>query len=137
MAAGFTNAGLNHILSTEFCSGTQVTTWYLGLINNSPSPTFSTADILSSHAGWTETTAYSGNRKAWTNGAAASQATTNSSTVDFAISGTVTVYGLFLCTASSGTSGTLELTASFSGGTQAVASGDTLQSTLTVSAASG
>ncbi len=140
MAAGFTNAGLTHILATEYVSGTPITTWYLGLINNSPSPTFSAADTLSSHSGWTEEvvgTAYTGNRPAWTNGAVSANATTNASTVNFAILITTTVYGLLLCSAASGTSGTLACTAAFSGGTQAVASGDTLQTTLTISAASG
>ncbi len=140
MAAGFTSAGLTHLLSTEYVSGTPVTTWYLGLINNSPSPTFSTGDTLGTHGGWVEEvpgTAYTGNRPAWTNGAVSANATTNASTVNFLILVTTTVYGLFLCSAASGGSGTLACTAAFSGGTQAVASGDTLQTTLTISAASG
>ncbi len=134
---GVTNVGLNHVLDTEFHSGTPVTTWYLMLINNSPTPTLAAADTLASHAGWSETTSYTGNRPAWTVGSASLQASTNASTVDFAINGTVTVYGVGLASASSGTSGTLFATAAFSGGTQAVANGDTLKVTYTVSAASG
>ncbi len=132
-----TNAGLNHALATEFTSGSAVATWYIGLINNSPSPSLNAADTLASHAGWVETAAYSGNRPAWTNGAVSGQATTNASTVNFAMTGTVTVYGLFIGSAASGSSGTLWATAAFTGGTQAVNNGDTLQTTFTVSAASG
>lgn len=132
-----TNAGLNHILASEFTSGAIVTTWYIGLINNSPSPSLAGADTLASHSGWTETAAYSGNRPAWTNGAVSGQSTTNASTVNFAMNATVTVYGLFICSAASGSSGTLWATAAFTGGTQAVNNGDTLQTTFTVSAATG
>ncbi len=136
----FTDAGLTHTLSTELVSGTPITTWYLGLINNSPSPTLAAADVLSSHTGWSEiaySTGYTGNRPAWGNGAVSGKATTNASTVNFAMLNTFTVYGLFVCSAATGTSGTLECEAPFSGGTQAVSSGDTLQTTMTVSAASG
>ncbi len=132
-----TNAGLNHALASEFTSGGIIATWYLGLINNSPTPTLAAGDTLASHAGWSETASYSGNRPAWTNGAVSGQATTNASTVNFAMSGTVTVYGMFVCSAASGSSGTLWCTAAFTGGTQAVNNGDTLQTTFTISAASG
>jgi hypothetical protein len=136
----FTNAGLTHTLATELVSGTPITAWYLGLINNSPSPTLSGTDTLASHTGWAElaySTGYTGNRPAWGNGAVSGNATTNASTVNFAMLGSYTVYGLFVCSAATGTTGTLECTAAFSGGTQSVSSGDTLQCTMTVSAASG
>jgi len=61
-----TTEGLNHILNVEFHGTTQVTTWYVGLINNSPSPSLNAADTLASHAGWTEWTAFSETtRQAW------------------------------------------------------------------------
>lgn len=130
-----TNEGLNHILDAVLHGTSQITTWYLGLINNASFSALAAADTLASHAGWLETTGYTGSRPAWTEGAASSQATTNSSTVDFAMTGTVTVYGLLLGSVASGSSGTLFATAAFSGGTQAVSNGDTLKTTLTVSAA--
>lgn len=132
-----TNEGLNHVLDVALHGSAQTATWYLGLINNTPAPTLAPADTLAAHAGWVETTAYTGNRPAWTEGAAASLATTNSVTVDFAITATVTVYGLLLAAVATGTAGPLLCTAAFSGGVQAVASGDTLKTTLTISAASG
>ncbi len=132
-----TNAGIDHILNVEFDGATQVTTWYLGLINNSPSPSLAAADTLASHAGWTESVAYAGNRKAWTNGASSSQSMTNAVTVDFVMSATLTVYGFILCSVASGTSGVLFCEVAFSGGTTAVVSGDTLEVTCTISGASG
>jgi hypothetical protein len=133
---GVVNQGLNKVLDVMFHAETAITTWYLGLINNSPSPTLAAGDTLASHAGWAEATGYSGDRKEWTEGAASSQVITNSSTVDFAMNATATIYGLFLGSVASGSSGTLWATAAFSGGTKAVADGDTLQVTYSITAAS-
>ncbi len=138
---GFTNQGLTHVLATEYCNSTPITSWFLGLINNSPSPSLSSSDTQASHSGWSEiafSTGYTGNRPAWGNGSPSSNAITNASTVNFAILNTFTVYGLFVCSsATATTSGTISCTAAFSGGTQSVASGDTLQTTMTISAVSG
>jgi hypothetical protein len=134
---GVTNEGLNHVLDTQFHGSAAVATWYLGLINNASFSALAAADTLASHAGWLEATGYTGNRPAWTEGAASGQAVTNAATVDFAMTGTVTIYGLLLASVASGSSGVLFCTAAFSGGTQAVVNGDTLKCTLTISAASG
>jgi hypothetical protein len=136
----FTNTGLTHAVATEFVAGTPITPWYLGLINNSPTPTLAGGDTLASHTGWSEiaySTGYTGNRPAWGNGAVSGNATTNASTVNFAMLGTYTVYGLFVCSVATGTTGTLSCTAAFSGGTQGVSNGDTLQCSMTISAVSG
>lgn len=133
---GITTAGLNHILDTEFHGGTQVTTWYLGLINGASTPTLAAADTMSSHAGWTEYTTYSQtNRVAWDETAAASGSNTSNTTSDFSMNGSGTVAGGFLTSSStkSGTTGTLFMTASFSGGNQTVSNGDTLKLTYTLS----
>jgi hypothetical protein len=50
------NAGLNHILDVVLSGGTQITTWYLGLL--SATPTVAAGDTMASHGGWTEITAY-------------------------------------------------------------------------------
>jgi len=124
--------GLNHILDVEFHATSQVTTWYIGLITGAG--TLAAGDTLASHAGWTEGTSYSGTRKEWTEGAASGKSMTNSTPVDFSITGTMTVKGAFLCSVTSGTSGTLFCTALFSGGDQGVANGDTLRITYTITA---
>ena len=125
-------AGLNHILDVEFHAVTQVTTWYIGL---KASGTPIAADTMSSHSSWAELTGYSGDRKAWTEGAASRGSMTNSSSVDFAVTGTATVAGAFLNTAATGTGGTLYGVVDFSSA-RAVINGDTLQVTVTVTAAS-
>ena len=136
---GITTAGLNHALDVVFHGSTQVTTWYMGLIQGSSTPTLAAGDTMSSHAGWTEYTSYSQtNRVAWDEGAASSGVTTNSTTMDFSMNATGTVAGGFLTSSAtkSGTTGTLWMTATFSGGNQAVGSGDTLKLTYTLSTAS-
>jgi len=124
--------GLNHILDVTFHADTQVTTWYIGLKG---SGTPAAGDTMASHASWSEITDYSGDRKEWTEGAASSGSMTNSSSVDFSITGTATIAGAFLNTASTGTAGTLYGVVDFSSA-RSVISGDTLQVTVTVTAAS-
>jgi len=127
-----TTVGLNHILDTQFHATTQVTTWYIGL-KGAGTPV--AADTMASHSSWAEIIDYSGNRKEWTEGAASSGSMTNSSSVDFSINGTATIAGAFLNTAATGTAGTLYGVVDFSS-SRAVISGDTLQVTVTVTAAS-
>ena len=125
-------AGLNHVLDVEFHATTQVTTWYIGL---KAAGTPIAADTMASHSSWAEITDYSGNRKEWTEGAASSGSMTNGSSVDFSITGTATVAGAFLNTAATGTAGTLYGVVDFSSA-RSVINGDTLQVTVTVTAAS-
>ena len=125
-------AGLNHILDVQFHATTQVTAWYIGL-KGAGTPV--AADTMASHGSWAELAGYSGNRKEWTEGAASAGSMTNSSSVDFTINATATVAGAFLNTAATGTSGTLYGVVDFSS-SRAVISGDTLQVTVTVTAAS-
>ena len=127
-----TTEGLNHILDSTFHASTQVTTWYIGLKG---SGTPAAGDTLASHSTWSELTGYSGDRKEWTEGAASSGSMTNSSSVDFSITSTATVAGAFLASAATGTTGTLYGVVDFAS-SRAVLSGDTLQVTVTVTAAS-
>ena len=127
-----TTAGLNHILDTQFHASTQVTTWSIGLKG---AGTPAAGDTMASHSTWSEISDYSGDRKEWTEGAAASGSMTNASSVDFTINGTATIAGAFLNTSATGTAGTLYGVVDFSSA-RAVISGDTLQVTVTVTAAS-
>lgn len=132
---GIVDVGLNKILEDMFNGGTQSGTWYIGLVDNSGWTAFANADTMASHAGWTESAAYTETaRPEWTAGTAASRSITNSSTVDFSINATVTLKGIFIVDNStkSGTSGTLWSTASFASNVSAV-NGDTLKVTYTVS----
>ena len=133
------NAGLNHILSTEFSGGTQILSagWYVGLTGATPNP--AAADTMASHSGWTEVAAYSQTtRPAWGPGATAAQQVANASAAVFSVNGTTTVGGAFIVSNStiSGTTGTLFSCAVFSQGNKSCSSGDTVNVTYTITAAS-
>jgi len=113
---GVTVVGKNHMLDVVFGNSspvTQVNPWYIGLINNSPTPVLSENDTLASHSGWTEWTSYSGNRKAWDDENAASKIKGTTSVSAFTISATGTLYGILVCAVASGTSGVLWATGAF------------------------
>lgn len=128
-------AGLNAVLDAAFKTGLAAPAWYLGLVNNASFSAYDAADTLAAHAGWLETAAYTGNRKAWTPGAIAAGSVSNSgSPASFAINATITVRGAFLCDAASGSSGTLYGAGDFSAA-RSLLSGDTLTVTATLTAA--
>lgn len=134
------NQGLQDMNTTYLNAGTQVTTWYVGLIMGPGSgTTIAAGDTLASHAGWTEFTNYSGNRKAAVFATATtadpSVITNTASPASFAISGAGgTVAGAFLGSVATGTSGVLFSAADFqSPGDRVVVSGDTLNVTYTFS----
>lgn len=128
------NQGLQDMNTQYFKGATYSAAWYLGLVNNSPSPTYSANDTLASHGTWSETTGYSGNRKAVTFGTAStadpSVISNSASPSSFSINTTVTVAGAFLASVASGTSGILFSVSSFqSPGARSVVNGDTLNVT--------
>lgn len=132
-----TTEGQNHDLSIVFKSGVQVGTWYGGLINNSPSPTLAVGDTaaqIGGTNGWTEFAGYSGSRKALTLGTPSAGLLATSSASQFSINSAATLFGLFVVSAASGTSGTLFGEAAFAS-TQAVVSGDTVRLSATLSLA--
>lgn len=132
---GIVDVGLNHLLDVGFRNQTQTATWYMGLINNSGFSALAAADTMSSHAGWTEFTTYSESvRSTWTPAAAASRSIQNTTAVEFTITGTGTIKGVFLTTVDTkgGTTGTLWATASFAS-TVSVVNGDVLKVTYTIS----
>jgi hypothetical protein len=137
------NGGLQDMNAKYFTGSAYTATWYLGLYgaaaSNNPAP----GDTMSSHAGWTEVTAYSqANRPTCTFGtpttANPSVATNSASPATFSINGTTIVGGAFLTSNSTkgGTTGTLYSAADFSApGDRSVVSGDTLTVTYTLSLA--
>jgi len=138
---GVTNAGLDSMNNIYFRGVTQISTWYLGLVDNSGFSTFASSDTMALHPGWAEG-AYISNatRPAWSPAASSGQTVVNSSPIAFNINANgKTVKGLFLVSDSaiSGTAGLLWATAAFSGGTQSCNSGDTLQATYSITGASG
>lgn len=133
---GIVDEGMNHLLDAQFHASSQVTTWYIGLVDNSGWTAFNDSDTLSSHSGWTEFTSYTeANRVEWDEDAASSRSITNSTTSDFSINASGNVKGIFVSSnnvKTTGTSGTLWSTAAFSS-VVATSNGDTLKVTYTVS----
>lgn len=132
-----TTAGKNDILTQYFKGATYTAAWYVGLVDGATTPTYNVADTMASHAGWTESTAYSNaTRPAPSFGTASSGSLATTATA-FNINATATIAGCFLNTVStkSGTTGTLYSAGSFTGGNKSVASGDTLNVTYTATVA--
>lgn len=110
-----TNVGLDYLLDVALSGGSQLATWYAGLINGS-SATLAAGDTAGSHGGWTENTSYSETiRETWGEGGVSSQTITNATAMEFTASGSITVYGAFLISNSTkgGSTGTLFSTGAF------------------------
>lgn len=134
------NVGLQDMNAKYFTGSAYTAAWYIGLYGAGATNNPAASDTMSSHAGWTEVTAYSqATRPACTFGtpttANPSVATNSASPASFSINGTTTVGGAFLTSNStkSGTTGTLFSASDFTGGDRAVVSGDTLTVTYTFS----
>lgn len=133
-----TNAGLNHLLDVALSGATQVTSWYVGLTDGTP--TAAAGDTMASHDGWTEVEAYDeATRVAWTDGGVSNQSVSNSgSAAEFTIStNSTTVGGAFLVSNSTkgGTTGTLYAVGAFSAGDKQLDDSDVLTVTATFTAA--
>jgi hypothetical protein len=107
---GQTTAGLTHALATELGGGTQITTWFVGLISATGFTGLNVADTTSSHTGWQEVTSYNeATRPQWSPGAAAGGAITGPTANGFTLNASGTALGAFLCSSSTkgGSSGVL------------------------------
>ena len=128
--------GKANLLNVYLASSTQTTTWYLGLVSGATSPTYADADTISSHAGWTESTAYSNaTRPQAVFGTPTSTNSISSSQATFNINATATIAGAFLVNDNTkgGTTGTLYSAGSFAT-SRSVILGDSLLVTYTASA---
>lgn len=132
-----TNVGLDEILDKFYKGSGYTASLHVGLTD--ASPTIAAGDTMASHAGWAEVTAYSeATREALLLGSVASQSVDNSGNkASFAINGTVTIGGAFITTNNTkgGTTGILIGAAALSQN-RAMSNGDTLNVTVTATAAS-
>ncbi len=131
-----TNEGKNLIFDVMFNNTTQIAnnSWFIGLINLTSYSALAATDVMASHAGWIELTAYTqSNRVAWGSGAAAAQTVTNSTPATFDLNASNTVKGVFITSSNtkSGTTGKLWSTALFSADVPVV-NGDQLKITYTL-----
>ena len=130
-------AGLNDSLDKHFKAAAYTAAWFVGLASGTP--TFAAGDTMATHAGWTEIAAYSeATRPTLTLGAVAAGSVDNSaSKASFSINGSATIGGAFVASLNtkSGTTGILYGGGAFASGNRAVVSGDTLNVTITLTAA--
>lgn len=130
-----TTEGMNDLLSKYFKGSGYTAAWYVGL--TAGTPTFAAGNTMSSHAGWTEVTAYSeGVRQTLTLGTPSSGSVDNTaSKAVFTISSNgTTVGGAFVTTNSTkgGTTGTLYGGGALGAGNKTIDSGDTISVTITL-----
>lgn len=128
--------GKAKLFNVSFASDTQVTQWFLGLVNNTPSPTFTNvADTMASHS-WTESVDYSNATRPQGTFTTTATNSISTSATSFSMNASVTIAGAFLTTNNTkgGTTGTLYSAGAFSGGNRTVVSGDTINVTYTTSA---
>ncbi len=134
-----TNVGLDENLD-KFLKGSAYTAaFYVGLTDGTP--TVAAGDTMASHAGWVEVVAYSqAVRQTLTLGAVSGQSVDNSaSKASFSINANgTTIGGAFLATNNTkgGTTGILYGEGAFTGGDKSADNGDTLNVTVTCTAAS-
>lgn len=151
---GIVNEGKDKLLNVMFDGATQISSWFLGLIDNSAFTALASDDtyddIDQAGNGWDEFKSYTdGNnadntttRPAWGPDAASAQSITNSVVAVYNITGSGTVKGVFAVGGGTApqTKGdhapgsTLWATALFTSGDVTVQNGDQLKVTYTVSA---
>lgn len=127
--------GRNKLLDETLGGSAYTAAWYVGLIDNAGFSAIASGDTMASHAGWSESAAYSeGTRPQMSFAAASSGSKASSANVSFSINGTATINGAFLSDNStkSGSSGVLFAAKSFSAA-RSVQSGDTLNVGYTAS----
>ena len=132
------NVGLNDLLDKYLKGSSYTAAFYVGLTDGTP--TVDATDTMSSHAGWTEVTAYDESvRQDLTLGSVSSQSVDNTaSKAVFTVStNSTTIGGGFITTDSTkgGSSGTLYGAGAFSAGDKGLDDGDTLTVTVTLTAA--
>lgn len=133
-----TNVGLDDLLDKYLKGSAYTAAFYVGLTDGTP--TVAAGDTMASHAGWAEVVAYSeATREVLTLGTVSSQSVDNSaSKASFSINANgTTIGGAFLTTdnTKSGTTGTLYSVVAFTAGDKSLDSGDTLNVTVTCTAA--
>ena len=136
-----TNQGRQDMNAKYFLGSSYTAAWFIGLVNNTPTPSYAVADTMASHAGWVETTDYSGTDRATATFGTATTAdpsvisnsvASGGTVATFGITGTVTIDGAFLTATqdNSTNTGVLFSVAAFeSPGDRSVVAGDTLNVT--------
>lgn len=133
-----TTEGLNDSLDKHLKGSNYSAAWYLGLTG--ASPVFAAGNTMSSHAGWSEVTAYSeAARPQITFGSVSNGSISNAaSKAVYTVNADNTQIGGAFTVANStkgGTTGVLYGGGAFAGGNKTLSNGDTLSITITCTAA--
>lgn len=135
------NQGLKDMNDKYFTGSGYTAAWYIGLINNSPSPTLAAGDTaaqIGGSNGWAEFTGYSQTNRPTLSFSASTTADpsviSTASAAAFSITSTATIYGAFVVSSNtkSGTSGVLFSEGAFAA-TRSVVNGDTLNVSYSLS----
>jgi hypothetical protein len=135
------NQGLKDMNDKYFTGSGYTAAWYIGLINNSPSPTLAAGDTaaqIGGSNGWAEFTGYSQANRPTLSFSASTTADpsviSTASAAAFSITSTATIYGAFVVSSNtkSGTSGVLFSEGAFAA-TRSVVNGDTLNVSYSLS----
>ena len=129
-----TDLALIDMGNVYFSGSAQTTTWYAGLLDDSP--TLTAGSTLANASGFTEFDEYTGNRKEWVEVISGTSWVNNGTSADFVITGAGGgVGGAFICAGATGTSVLLFCGAALTGGNRVVATADTVAVTYTVALA--
>lgn len=133
------NVGLDDLLDKYLKGSSYTAAWYVGLTDGTPTP--AAGDTMASHAGWSEVAAYDESaRPALTLGTVSGQSVDNSaSKASFSINAdSTTIGGAFVASddTKGGSGGTLYSVAAFQAADKGLDDGDTLNVTVTCTAAS-
>ncbi len=129
-----TTQGVNALWDIMFDGSTGLDPWFLGLIDSVPTPALQITDTLATTPGWNELVPgvdYAGTRKAWVAVSSVNRTKTSANNVVFDILTTKTLYGAFLASVSSGTSGILMSEGAF-GTPISVTAANTIQLTYSI-----
>ena len=130
-----TTVGRNKLLDACFKTGEAANQWFVGLVSNTGFTAYAAADTMASHAGWTESSAYSNaTRPAYVGSVPVGGSIDNSaSKAVFTINASDSIQGAFLTDGSVilGVSGILYGEGPLSA-IRSVISGDTLNVTITL-----
>lgn len=131
------NTGLDHILANYWKGSAYTASHFVGLLSDAP--TVAATDTMAAHAGWTEVEDYAeASRPALTLGSVSGQSVDNvASKATYNVNAPVTIGGSFITTdnTKSGATGVLIGAVGFNGGSRVAKAGDTLNVTVTLSAA--
>lgn len=126
-------SGRNDLLDKYFKGSGYTAAHYMGLVADNP--TIIAGDTMASHGGWTEVTDYDESTRPSISWGSPSSGVLSSSGVNFTMSTTVTVAGLFIATNSTkgGSSGTLYCATTFTAGDKSLQDDDVLSVTYQAS----